>query len=506
MNQDVKILVIDDEELIRERMKKLLMLDDYIAFAAEDGYKALEIYDRELPDIVLSDIKMPGMDGIEVLKEIRKRPHDAEVIMITGHGGVDTAIEALREGAFSYVTKPLDYDELELDIKKALDRIETNRKLAETTAKLKESEQFLNSIITSMADGLFVLAGDGRILSANPAAARMLGVQHQEELVGRALAELIHTDEKSGGGVEDGIKICSHDEVDVLETSFLQESGKVVPVFLTGTTITGLDRKDDDAPSCVYVAKDISELKKAQDRLQQMQVHAMGQEKLASLGELATGVAHEINQPLTYINTVLHTSLEKCHKNKLDPDKLATKFEKCIHQSKRITSIITQLRTFGRAEDVTMQPVQLETVLNNSLILLSERMRLRNIVFTKEIAEKLPSVIGNANKLEQVFINFFQNGIDALEEKNGGEIKVVMDLDGDMVRLRFSDDGSGMPEEVRKKVFEPFFTTKETGKGTGLGMAITYGIIQEHKGEITCESELGKGTAFTVKLPIREKE
>ncbi len=129
-----KILIIDDDRIIRERLKKLLDLDGYRTFIAEDGRKGLDLFRKEKPDIVLLDIKMPGIDGIEVLKKMKRDPRGsskAEVIIITGHGEVKTAIEALKEGAFEYIQKPIEFDELDIEIKKALEKQQMQRKIDE---------------------------------------------------------------------------------------------------------------------------------------------------------------------------------------------------------------------------------------------------------------------------------------------------------------------------------------------------------------------------------------
>ncbi|MFH1292650.1 MAG: response regulator, partial [Pseudomonadota bacterium] len=145
-----KILVIDDEKIIRERMAKLLELDDYETFSAESGPKGLEIFKKEKPDIVLLDIKMPGMDGIEVLKKIKEESKETQVIIMTGHGGVETAIEALKEGAFGYIQKPVSYDELEIDIKRALEKQEIGRRLDEHVDRLEEANQELEGLFQQL--------------------------------------------------------------------------------------------------------------------------------------------------------------------------------------------------------------------------------------------------------------------------------------------------------------------------------------------------------------------
>ena len=126
-----KILVVDDDKTLRERLKRLLDLDDHEIFIAENGMRGLEVFDKEGPEIVILDIKMPGMDGIEVLGKIKERSDVTEVIIVTGHGGVETAIEAMKGGAFGYIQKPIEYDELEIEIKKALEKQEMKKKLDE---------------------------------------------------------------------------------------------------------------------------------------------------------------------------------------------------------------------------------------------------------------------------------------------------------------------------------------------------------------------------------------
>jgi signal transduction histidine kinase len=147
--------------------------------------------------------------------------------------------------------------------------------------------------------------------------------------------------------------------------------------------------------------------------------------------------------------------------------------------------------------------VSLPAVLEDTLILMKQKLIVKNIIFNQDIPENLPMIYGNHVKLEQVFVNFLQNSMDALEEKGKGEINLSMSRQGDEVVIRFSDNGSGMPPEVQEKAFEPFYTTKEVGQGTGIGLSIVYGIIQEHNGSIICESDIGRGTVFEIKLPIK---
>lgn len=210
----------------------------------------------------------------------------------------------------------------------------------------------------------------------------------------------------------------------------------------------------------------------------------MIQDKLATLGQVATGVAHELNQPLTYIMTILSTTIEKLENNTFKPEKQIDKFRKAAHQADRILEITSHLRTIGRKDDASRMSVNLLAVLDDSLILLNEKMKLRNIALKRNIPASLSPVMGIHNKLEQVFINLTTNAIDALEDGGGGEISIEMAERDETIEIRFTDTGCGMPPEVRDKIFEPFVTTKERGKGTGLGMPIINDIVVDHGGTL----------------------
>lgn len=252
----------------------------------------------------------------------------------------------------------------------------------------------------------------------------------------------------------------------------------------------------------------VTERKRAEEEKRRMQMKMLASSKLATLGEISTGVAHEINQPLTYISSLIQSLTRDLKERSIDEEKLEEKLKFASSQVNRIISIINHLRTFGRQYDMQMEKVDFGRILENTLLLLGERIRLRNIKLVRNTGENLPMVWGNQNQLEQVFINLFQNSIDAFKDKKeNAEIRVdISRLDNrEEVQIKFSDNGPGMEGPIREKIFEPFFTTKEVGKGTGLGLSIIYGIIQEHKGDITCESVINKGTTFTIKIPLEKR-
>ena len=256
------------------------------------------------------------------------------------------------------------------------------------------------------------------------------------------------------------------------------------------------------------IFRDITERRRAEAERRALEMRALAQSKLATLGQLATGVAHEINQPLTYISSMIQSFQEDMRLGGLDPEYGQARLAESSRQVARITSIVDHLRTFGRREDTEMAEVNLAEILDSTLLLVGEKIRLRDIELERRADDDLPPVWGNASQLEQVYINLFQNSIDALAETRQGKISVAIHASSGLgqIVIEFSDNGVGIPPAYVEKVFDPFFTTKQEGEGTGLGLSIIYGIIMDHRGTIVCESEYTKGTTITINLPIMTPE
>ncbi|MBF0162436.1 MAG: transporter substrate-binding domain-containing protein [Magnetococcales bacterium] len=238
-----------------------------------------------------------------------------------------------------------------------------------------------------------------------------------------------------------------------------------------------------------------------------MEVKMLATSKLASIGEVATGVAHELNQPLTYISTFTQNLETALQSDSVNIERLKKRIGTVNEQFRRIDEIIRHLQTFGRKDDSiganNMQTIQLAEVVEKTLLFLGERIRLRNIALEKMFEDNIPPIAGNMTRLEQIFINFFQNAIHALNNREHATITISIAYlpANKKIQVQFSDNGMGMEPHVRKKIFEPFFTTKGIGEGTGLGLSIVYGIVEEHGGSITCISEPGVGTTFALLFP-----
>ena len=219
-------------------------------------------------------------------------------------------------------------------------------------------------------------------------------------------------------------------------------------------------------------------------------------EKMASIGLLAAGVAHEVNTPLTGISSFTQMLLQGA-----EPDDPRTKvLEKIERQTFRAAKIVNGLLNLARPTQVDAGPVDVTAVINDVLSLLEHQLRNSRIQVRKELAPVAPIVQGIEYKLQQVFLNLFLNARDAMPR--GGWLTIVTRGGEEMASIEVADTGSGIPADQLSRIYDPFFTTKDIGKGTGLGLSITYGIVQEHGGAITCDSSVGQGTRFTVRLPV----
>jgi C4-dicarboxylate-specific signal transduction histidine kinase len=248
------------------------------------------------------------------------------------------------------------------------------------------------------------------------------------------------------------------------------------------------------------------EMERREHELRDKQEQLVQAGKLATLGELTTGVAHELNNPLNNIGLYVGNVIDRIRLGEDDTEPLVLDLEKAMEQVRKATEIISHLRTFGRAARVSIEQVDVDDVIERSLLLVHEQLRLRGIEVELELCPEELLVVANPIQLEQVFINLLTNARDALTASKRKTIRIASSRDAERIRIGFSDTGPGIPPELQKRIFDPFFTTKEVGTGTGLGLSITYSILKEYGGEISVTSEPGKGATFLVELPFADEE
>ena len=369
---------------------------------------------------------------------------------------------------------------------------------AKAFQKLHESEKKHRVLVETIRDIVYTVDMEGRFTYISPMVEGITGFK-DKELVGRNFLEIVAPSYRETA-LRRFEKVLKSNETSRYEIEIAVKDGRSVPLEINTAPLSD---NIGNTIGRIGVARDITERVLEQKKRKEMEIKALTQDKLASLGEIATGIAHEINQPLSYIKIILESTIKDIEAAKVDRRELAEEFNESLRQIGKISSIISHLRTFGRSDVISFGPVKLSRVLDDTLILMHKRLRIKNINFDRDIADNLPMLHGNHIKLEQVFINLIQNSLDAMEEQKKGAIilKARVDNDG-TARITYTDTGKGIASKYQQKIFDPFFSTKEPGKGTGIGLAIVYGIIQEHNGEITCASDEGMGASFEIKLPL----
>ncbi|HAH31447.1 MAG TPA: hypothetical protein DCL44_03930 [Elusimicrobia bacterium] len=530
MKEQIKILVVDDEPGIRDMLSYELCSHDYQVVTAVNGEEALEKVGKEKFDLVISDIKMPRMGGLEMLDAIKKVNPDIEVIMSTGYGTIETAVSAMKKGAYDFVQKPFNLDEILAIIEKALEKSELRALLG-----VYEASRNIFSLI-KLDELLPVMAGlSNRILKADDVSIMLM--DHESRLAVAAAAGL--DDDKRGKtrlalGERVAGKVAQNQDPVIIDGPLDKDprfsgidslrdirSAIVFPLVMEGRLLGVLNanRTVREAPFtsadlryasvlCSQIAQAIhnATLYRALDNkireIQRIQSQLVESEKLAAVGKLAAGVAHEINNPLTGIigfAELLLKSGELSYGQREDVQSI-------LDQSQRCRRIVQNLLQFSRRKKGNVETVNLGSLLEASLQLMKYDLLRSDITVEKHFPEDLPCVQGNAAQLEQVYLNLISNARQAMEGKKDGLLKISASNEDGRIVLRFEDNGCGIPPENLNKVFDPFFTTKAVGQGTGLGLSISYGIIQEHQGTLRVESQAGKGATFIISLPVFSKE
>ncbi len=404
----------------------------------------------------------------------------------------------------------------------------TARKQAEDA--LRESEEKFRALFDQSTVGIYLHDLEGRVLDVNARACAQSGYT-REAWLGRTIFDLHPRESQVNlpkAAILQSWKAWQPGQRQIIEAEHQRQDGTLYPVEIS----TGVVRYGDQNVILALV-KDITERKQAEaqikayaDHLEQMVAEKIAQldqerakviqmDKLASLGQLATSVAHELNQPLMAMGldagylTLLVEKAREQEAARINLDDLENVGQGLEADVARCRRIIDHLRGFGRIADETLSYVDLSQPLEDSFILIEAQLHNHQVTVDWQLAEDLPFIEAHPHKLEQVFINLITNAEHAMQsaaEQDGREKILTLSTrqEGDWVLAEVRDNGCGIPEDVQKRLFEPFFTTKPSGEGTGLGLPICHGIVTECGGEIACESVEGEGTAFILRFPIAE--
>ena len=506
-----KVLIIDDDEAIRKVLTVTLQDAGYEVLTAADGDSGLKIFDEARPDVILCDLRMPGMDGISVLKKIKAADPDKEVIVITAHGDMDLAIKALQLKASDFITKPISIAALEVALERARARLDITRELREytelienrwldTAEELARTYTFQKNLIESSIDGIIGCSPDDKVIIFNKASEDMLG--YPKEVVLRKMS--IDTFFPPGKYKELKEKLYGHQyggkyRLTLYETNLVAISGQLIPAQFSGAVLS----EGGEEIGSVAFFRDLREIRRLEQQFAD-QARLLHQDKMISLGRLAASVVHEINNPLAGVLNYARLMLKILKKGPLTND-YQEKFENYLNlmenEINRCSTIVSNLLTFSRKSEVEFTNVALNELVERCLMLSGHKLKLSNISPETQLHERLPVIKGDYNQLQQCVINLIFNAIDAMPD--GGKLMVATShSSGDRtVSIRIQDTGYGISENDLSHIFEPFFTTKSEGQGLGLGLSMVEGIVERHKGRIEVTSELGKGTTFTVLFP-----
>ncbi len=491
------ILTIDDEAAIRSSFSLYLTDFDYKVLEAENGRVGLEMIASQKPDLVLVDLRMPEVDGLEVLAEIQKNWSEIPVIVVSGTGEISDVIEALRLGAWDYVLKPIeDMTILTHTIDKALERAELIRRdqeyqqvleqeVEKQTAEVKAQKSISDAIINNLP-GIFCLTdSDFRLVRWNENFVSMSGYSN-EELADKRLFDFFIGKDKE-------VLLSDSKEVDLL---FAGKDGRQTPCLFTGQSLI------IGGQTCfVGIGLDVTVKQQLEKELRQAQ-------KMEGMGILAGGIAHDFNNILSGI-----FGFSELAQMQIGRETDAYEYIKNVRTAAdRARDLVQQILTFSRKTEQTIEPLQLSLIIKEALKLLRS-----SIPTTIELKRNINSnglVLANPGQMHQVLMNLVTNAYQAIGDEVGTITISLRDIgadDQDMLAsghlpdtvngcllLEISDSGCGMDLETQVSIFEPYFTTKDEGKGTGLGLAVVHGIIKNHGGTLKVSSEPGKGSTFKV--------
>ena len=346
---------------------------------------------------------------------------------------------------------------------------------------IRQSEERYRRLVAVSPYGIFVIRAD-RVIFANDQALKLFGAVKAEEIVGRSPFELFHPDCHDAMRERARELLGGSQGIPMVEERIMKQDGTPMDVEVSSAGFS-----DEEGPAILVMLRDISERKRLQDRLRKT-------ERIAELGTVASGMAHEIGTPMNVILGRAEYLMDR-----VTDETVKRGLQTIVAQVERITRVMNQLLAFARRKSPERGPLVLREVIENSVEMFQERLAKNRVQVEMQLDEACPKVQADADQMNQVLINLIMNAVHAMPE--GGQLRIGMVQADTMVKLTVADTGCGIPPEVIARVFDPFFTTKEFGKGTGLGLTVVKGIIEEHHGSISAESLEGKGTTFTILLP-----
>jgi two-component system cell cycle sensor histidine kinase/response regulator CckA len=508
-----KILVVDDEVRICESFAYLLAARNYDVDTATCGHDALSLLEDKRFDLAVLDVHLPDMMGTGVMEKVKLKSPDTVVIIITGDADLDSALTALKFGAYDYLRKPFEVEELLKTVENALNQRKLKREKDQINAKLCLSEQKYRYLVQNSPDLIYTLDHKGNFTFLSSTVEHFLGFT-AEELIGKHYSTIVceedlgkaqwffderRSRERATSGIELRLKVAG---------GAIRKNGgsRFLPVELKSMGIHEVSKCEGDRRHVGThgVIRDISER-------QRLQVQLQNAERMESLGTLAGGIAHDFNNLLMGIQgrtSLISMDLDAPHPH-------MEHLHAIDEYIRSATDLTKQLLGFARGGKYEVKPTDINGLIFKSLNMFA-RAKKEIIVETKFSNANIIVEI-DRGQIEQVMLNLYVNAWQAMPE--GGTLHltteaVVLDQafcspnqlsPGAYARVAVTDTGVGMDHNTQRQIFDPFFTTKDKSRGTGLGLASAYGIVKNHGGIINVQSQIGRGTTFNLFLPISDK-
>ena len=503
------ILIVDDQPLSIKLMEALLNQKGFVSESAKNGIDALTFLEDNTPDLVMLDVMMPGMSGFEVSERMRQNPKtvDIPIIFVTARDDAATIAKCFAAGGNDYAAKPLRIYELLARVKLALTTSMHKRRARESEEALEESKGFLKKIIDENPAQIFVINDQNRLLITNKTFASLLHTT-PENLNGKTLDEL------KGEGIAlnhlaNIIKNKSDQSISNEKTRHSFEMPYHDPDgnehWLVCTRVPFMYHNEQ----CVLgINLDFTNLKQTEFTNKKLEEQLAQSQKMEVIGTLAGGIAHDFNNMLAVI-----LGYSDLAKNTLpEGAKQVNHLNEVIKAGNRAKDLVKQILNFSRQTEIQHVDISITFIIKEVIKMIKSTLP-SNINCNVDIDQNARFVRGDQTQMHQILMNLCINANQAMPDS--GTLTVKMgnyqtnkacgacghDLSGDYVHVAISDTGMGMSEQVKKRIFEPYFTTKEVGKGTGMGLAVVHGIINQHNGHICVDSEEGVGSSFHVYLP-----
>jgi len=492
-SEGLKILVVDDEKDIREGVERILTRMGYQVFIADRGEAALAILADQAVELAILDLKMPGMDGMELHQRIRAINDQIIVIIITGYATIETAIEAMKQGAYDFIPKPFEPEHLRIVVRRAHEKLRLKQEAEKLQAErarnlmdLDTEKSRMRTIVEALPTAVVVTNIAGEVVLMNPAFMNSLDLDPATLIPGQKLCVYVPDDgfcemvtRLSTGGACKGGDAPTY-ELTVSGNKYLMARGQSVI------------NENNECMGAVVTLSNITSLK----MLDQLK------------SEFVAKVSHELRSPLSTIHEQLATVLKETSGHETDVDQHL--IERAKEKTHGLISLIGDLLDLSRIEaggiSHNVQPIQVKDLLASIVDFLGIRAKAKGQSLTFEpVAEALPLIAADPMALESIFGNLIANAINYSSQ--GGRIVVkARKADDGQIEVQVADNGFGIAPKYHEQIFERFYRVKDDNTryitGTGLGLPIVKGLVDAMNGKITLDSDVGKGTTFTVVLPV----